>query len=270
MELNLNQEIIQIGKASDLTEEQNKALVEKIHELKPWKKGPYNLFGNHIDSEWRCDFKWDRMQGIYGPLEGKVVADVGSNNGYYSFRMLNQNPKKIICFDPVEKIKNQFDFLNSFIKTDVIEFKKEGVDDLVQYPDTFDTIFCLGLIYHRRDPVKMLEVLKGALKKKGQLVLESQGIEGELPICLTPRSRYAGAAGMWFLPTAKCLEHWLLKTGFQHIKIHGVYPQTIDEQRRTEFADFESLKDFMSEDLKTTVEGYPPPVRIFVTAKKSQ
>ena len=29
--------------------------------LHPWRKGPYSLFGVNIDTEWRSDFKWDRL-----------------------------------------------------------------------------------------------------------------------------------------------------------------------------------------------------------------
>ena len=29
--------------------------------LHPWRKGPFSLFGVDIDTEWRSDFKWDRL-----------------------------------------------------------------------------------------------------------------------------------------------------------------------------------------------------------------
>ncbi len=36
-------------------------LRETLMALHPWRKGPYDLFGVHIDTEWRSDWKWDRL-----------------------------------------------------------------------------------------------------------------------------------------------------------------------------------------------------------------
>src|SRR5437868_5478026 len=29
--------------------------------LSPWRKGPFDLFGVHVDTEWRSDWKWSRV-----------------------------------------------------------------------------------------------------------------------------------------------------------------------------------------------------------------
>ncbi len=37
------------------------ALRDALMALHPWRKGPFELFGLHLDTEWRSDWKWDRF-----------------------------------------------------------------------------------------------------------------------------------------------------------------------------------------------------------------
>ena len=58
-----------------------------LHALQPWRKGPFSLFGVQIDTEWRSDWKWNRVAPHLSPLAGRRVLDVGCGNGYYGWRM---------------------------------------------------------------------------------------------------------------------------------------------------------------------------------------
>ena len=94
------------------------------------------------------------------------------------------------------------------------------------------------------------------------------GIPGVDPVALVPRGRYARARGIWFLPTESCLKNWLERVPFRKVECFFNEQLSIDEQRRTEWADIDSLKDFLSEDGTETVEGYPAPRRIYFKAIK--
>ncbi|KQI56524.1 tRNA methyltransferase, partial [Campylobacter jejuni CVM 41905] len=72
------------------------------------------------------------------------------------FKMLEFNPAKLIGFDPSIKYRLQFELINALAKTP-IEYELLGVEDLPRYGLKFDVIFCLGVIYHRSDPIKMLK-----------------------------------------------------------------------------------------------------------------
>ena len=60
--LEVSDSIIQIGQREDLSDEEFNALKWCAEQLRPWRKGPWNLFGLEIDAEWRSDQKWDRLR----------------------------------------------------------------------------------------------------------------------------------------------------------------------------------------------------------------
>src|SRR5690606_22451475 len=44
-----------------ITAEQEQQLHSALRGLMPWRKGPFQFFGTHIDTEWRSDWKWQRV-----------------------------------------------------------------------------------------------------------------------------------------------------------------------------------------------------------------
>jgi tRNA (mo5U34)-methyltransferase len=53
------------------------------------------------------------------------------------------------------------------------------------------------------------------------------------------------------------------------VELFDAHPMSSAEQRRTEWMVFESFEDFIDQsDPAKTVEGYPAPWRIFLSAKK--
>ena len=51
--------------------------------LHPWRKGPIQLGPTFIDTEWRSDWKWDRIASYLPSLQDTTVLDVGCGNGYH-------------------------------------------------------------------------------------------------------------------------------------------------------------------------------------------
>ena len=80
---------LSIGERSELGEAEFGVFEEMLQQLHPWKKGPLELFGVEIDTEWRSDWKWDRISPFVTDLRDKVVADVGCANGYFMVRSAN-------------------------------------------------------------------------------------------------------------------------------------------------------------------------------------
>lgn len=249
--------------AENLSDEFREQIRQTALNLRPWRKGPFEIFETFIDSEWQSQIKFNILKPHIN-LQGKVVADVGCNNGYYMFRMLEQSPKKLVGFDPSLRTFLQFSFLNKFAKSP-IKYELLGVEDLLRYEHKFDTIFCLGVIYHRSDPVKMLKELKASLNGGGEVFLDTMFIEGDGEIALTPRNTYSKIPNIYFVPTINALRNWCERAKFKDFEILEIKKTDLNEQRKTQWILGESLENFLDpNDENLTIEGYPAPKRVYV------
>lgn len=265
----LDHDIVRIGSAEELQEEEKKLLDEALKVFIPWKKGPFDLFGTVIDSEWRSDLKWNRFEGHYSHLQGRRVADIGCHNGYFMFRMAAQNPDLVIGFEPYAKHLLNFRLLQRYAQVPNIFFEMLGVEHIHNYPNFFDTVFCLGILYHHTDPVGLLRKIHSSLRPGGELLVDCQGVPGSDSFAVVPANRYARARGIWFLPTLSCLKTWLKRARFRDIECFYNQALSPDEQRSTDWAPIDSLKDFLDpKDASKTIEGYPAPWRFYVKARR--
>lgn len=245
---------------------QEREQIDKIARMmKPWRKGPFKVFDTFIESEWNSSIKYNLLKPYFN-LKDKCVADIGCNNGYYMFRMLEQKPTKIVGFDPSPLCLTQFDFINHFVKSD-IKYELLGIEHLAFYKEKFDTIFCLGVLYHRADPIGALKSLKKGLNKEGELFLDTFMIDGEEEVALTPNKTYSKIPNIYFVPTIPALKNWCLRAGFKHFEVLEVKKTLADEQRKTAWIPGQSLDNFLDpEDENYTVEGYPAPKRVYIRA----
>lgn len=232
-------------------------------DLRSWRKGPFGIDDIFIDSEWKSFVKYNLLEPHLN-LEGKTVGDIGCNNGYYMFRMLEQKPKRLIGFDPGVISYLQFEFIDRFIDSG-IRYELLGVEHLPEYGEKFDTLFCLGVLYHRSDPIKTLKELKGALNSGGELFLDTMYIEGGEDLVLSPKNAYSKIPNIYFVPTVSALMNWCERANFKDVEILATKPTDSDEQRKTEWILGQSLGDFLDPaDPGLTIEGYPAPRRIYV------
>ncbi len=262
-----NNDWFEIGKHEDLSQEEYKTLLDTAKTLIPWRKGPFKLFGLEIDSEWQSNIKYSLIRPHFN-LKDKIVADIGCNNGYYMFRMLEDKPKRLIGFDPSPLTMLQFEMVNHFLKSDII-YEKLGVEHLEFYNHKFDFIFMLGVLYHRPDPVGTLKSLARGLNSGGEIIIDTFMIDGEDEITLTPKDRYSKIPNIYFIPTVNALKNWLNRAGFEDFEVLAITTTTTEEQRKTKWSFDQSLEDFLDpNDNSKTVEGYPAPKRVYMKARK--
>ncbi len=266
---------ISIGERADLAEDEHQILDQLIRKLIPWRKGPFLLFGHEIDAEWRSDFKWTRIEPHLGPLSGKRVLDIGCNNGYYMLRLAGLAASRrerlqcVLGIDPSEHFFHCFELFQSFVQESRLKYELLGVEHVNFFPEFFDLVLCLGIVYHQREPLKCLREIRGALKPGGVLLLESQAIAGDEPLILADSARYAKAHNVYFVPTAESLCELTEQAGFRGVEVVSFEKVTSAEQRRTELAPYESLADFLNpQDASRTVEGYPAPHRALLIARR--
>jgi tRNA (mo5U34)-methyltransferase len=267
---------VRIGLQADTTDAEQLVLKNSLKQLHPWRKGPYDLLGVHINTEWHSDWKWQRIQPHISPLKNRSVLDVGCGNGYHMWRMLGEGARLVIGADPSQFFMVQFQVLKhyaSLVKQNlplhILPFKGEELPAFTQkYKGKgFDTVFSMGVLYHRMSPIDHLRELKSFIRKDGELVLETLIIESENTNVLIPEDRYAKMRNVWFIPTPDLLVRMLERAGFKNICVVDINQTSIEEQRSTEWMEFESLEDFLDpEDHSKTIEGYPAPKRVVVIA----
>jgi tRNA (mo5U34)-methyltransferase len=275
---------VTIGQSSDCNDGTRQQLKDVLMGLHPWRKGPYNLFGLHVDTEWRSDWKWDRVIPHLAPLKDRLVLDVGCGNGYHCWRMLGEGANRVIGIDPSNKFVHQFYAIKQLLTQglpkagpDIKDFPVDvlpvGIEQLPPELKAFDTVFSMGVLYHRRSPMDHLQELRDCLLPGGQLVLETLVIEGNvikngIGEALVPEGRYAKMRNVWFLPSVETLLSWMKKCGLKNPRMVDISKTTIEEQRSTEWMHFHSLQDFLDpNDDNLTAEGHPAPVRAVFVAE---
>jgi tRNA (mo5U34)-methyltransferase len=236
--------------------------------LAPWRKGPFDVCGVHIDSEWRSNLKWDRVKTAIEPLAGRNVLDVGCGNGYYALRMRGACARCVVGIDPTLRHVMQYIALMQFMTPEPVFVLPLRLQELPGAAHAFDTTLSMGVLYHQRSPIEHLQQLRETLRSDGQLVLETIFLPGLESYARTPPDRYARMRNVWLLPTIAELEIWLDRTGFADIEVVDQNVTTCEEQRTTEWMPFESLKDALDPvDSSRTVEGWPAPRRAVVLAR---
>jgi len=259
---------VTIGQPEDITAPQRQELTDLLHRLDPWRKGPFTLFGIDIDSEWVSSLKWQRVKDQIAPLGGRKVLDIGCSNGYYLYRMAAEKPQLLLGIEPYLTFYFQLLLLQQFARLPNLYCLPVKFEELPAINNYFDTVFSMGVLYHRRSPIDTLVEMHRCLRRGGELVLETLIIEGGEELCLSPKNRYAKMNNVYFLPTVSCLSSWLERTGFTNVRCIDISRTTSHEQRKSSWMQTESLLDFLDPaDPSRTLEGYPAPLRATFTAE---
>jgi tRNA (mo5U34)-methyltransferase len=259
---------VTVGTENDISNGEYKRLENLLKKFKPWRKGPYHIHGLHIDTEWRSDFKWDRLVTHISDLKNRYVLDIGCGSGYHLWRMRGAGAKFVVGIDPTQLFMMQFNAIQHFVKDQDVNLLPLGVEQLPELK-SFDTVFAMGVLYHRRSPIDFLYQLKAQLVDGGELVLETLIVDGDVNTVLVPGERYAKMRNVWFLPSNLAMIAWLERCGFKNVRVVNTDVTALEEQRKTSWIDTESLKDFLDpQDPSKTIEGYPAPKRAIFIANK--
>jgi len=254
---------------NNLSLEDEKYIYDTAKLIQPWRKGPFQISTTFIDSEWQSYIKYDLLKPYFN-ITNKIVGDIGCNNGYYLFKMMAENPKKLVGFDPSSIPYCQFKFLEYFIQSG-IKYELLGIEHVEFYEHKFDILFCLGVLYHRPNPIGSLKSLYKGLNWGGELILDTFMIDGEDEICLTPKKRYSKIPNIYFIPTVNALINWCNRAGFDKVEVLAIKKTDLSEQRKTPWINTQSLEDFLDpNDENKTVEGYPAPKRVYIKAIRTK
>lgn len=249
--------------------EDAQALELALKELMPWRKGPFRIAHVTIDTEWRSDWKWNRVYPHISPLQDRTVLDVGCGSGYHMWRMRAQGAKTVLGIDPLLLFPMQFQAVQHYVNDPNVCMLPLTMETLPANMQLFDTVFSMGVLYHRRDPHAHLNELMQTMRAGGELVLETLVSLGEEATALDIDGRYARMRNIWTLPSVPLLAQWIKEAGFTNIRCVSVDITSRLEQRTTEWMPHESLIESLDPDnLSLTVEGHPRPRRAVMIATK--
>jgi tRNA (mo5U34)-methyltransferase len=267
--IDLNNAIVRVGEPGDLNENERALLKQQLREFHPWRKGPFEMFGIYIDTEWRSDWKWDRLSEHIAPLDNRNILDIGCGSGYHCWRMRGAGARFVVGIDPTVVFVMQFHAIQNYIRDPSVHVLPVGIEDLIENMNYFDSVFSMGILYHRRDYQQHLAELWNCLRDGGELVLETLVIDEQYGDLLQPKGRYAQMRNVHAIPSVSTLTAWLKQAGFSNVRCVDVTVTTMEEQRVTEWMQYQSLKDFLDpQDQTKTIEGYPAPVRAVMLANR--
>ncbi|MFT7652490.1 MAG: tRNA (mo5U34)-methyltransferase [Limisphaerales bacterium] len=239
-------------------------MVDALSELRPWRKGPFQIGPVTIDTEWRSDWKWRRL-APHIELSQHRVLDIGCGNGYFGWRMLNAGAQEVVGIDPTLLFCMQHRAVQHFLKHPHHWVLPLKIEEIPRQP-LFDTVLSMGVIYHRKDPADHVRHLSTLLNDRGQVILES--IVSEESSGFKPTDRYARMRNVWWIPTVDELSQWLADAGFTDIQCVDLSTTSLEEQRSTDWMPFESLKECLDpSNAQNTIEGYPRPKRAVMLAQ---
>ena len=131
-------------------------LEDLLRGFHPWRKGPYDLLGVQIDTEWRSDLKWDRLEKSLAPLLGRTVLDVGCGSGYHLWRMRGMGARRVLGVEPSLLSVCQFLAVRHLVGPSPVHILPVAMEDVPSGLRAFDTVFSMGVLYHRRSPLEHL------------------------------------------------------------------------------------------------------------------
>lgn len=237
---------------------------EQLLKLHPWRKGPLELAGVRIDTEWRSDWKWQRL-APHLDLDGQTVLDIGCGNGYFGLRMLAAGASRVVGIDPTLVFVMQWLAMQKLCPKLENYVLPLGVEDLPPGLQPFDSVFSMGVLYHRRDAHGHLQSLKNLTSTNGQIILETLILETSEKAVLKPVGRYARMRNVHAVPSLPVLREWLGQAGLDDARVLDISRTTTQEQHSTDWMTFESLRQCLDpKNPMLTVEGHPAPVRVAV------
>jgi SAM-dependent methyltransferase len=156
---------------------------------------------------WFHTFALNRAQGIYTPgvaidhryrlpflptsFVAQRVLDVGTFDGFYAFVAEARGAKRVVAIDSEQHVEwvrarwgsepeggKGFRTIARLLGSRV-EYRRLEASRLDELGETFDFVFCLGILHRVTDPVGLLRLLRARLADGGRVLLETYGINHE-------------------------------------------------------------------------------------------
>ncbi len=236
--------------------------------LSPWRKGPFRVNDIQIESEWDCRKKWARFESELSGFTGKRVLDIGANNGYFSYRLAQYQPKCIVALEPHRHYYFQALTLDRMVRNPTISIFPISLESFPTLPGAFERILNCGVFYHQKSPIQALQKCADLLVEGGQMIFETF-VTDSPSSSLLPAGTYHDMPNVWVIPTVASLNYWLHRAGFEVTKTLDLAHTTPQEQAQTKWCPYPSYEEGLdANDSRQTAEGYPVSKRLMVVCRK--
>lgn len=191
---------------------------------------PLTLGGIHTRPQWHVRRRFERrlkFLQIPEDLTGKTVLDIGAWDGFFSFECERRGAKRVLAIDTFawdNYGKDGFLLAHEMLNSKV-EHQRCAAEDIdVSTLGTFDVVLFLGVFYHLRSPISVLERLRGVTA--GTLICETHALVPAFHERYPLVSFFPGdglEAGLPYefcsLPTLEALTQMLRAAGFITVDI---------------------------------------------------
>ena len=132
-----------------------------------------------------------RLEAIPEDLDGARVLDVGTFDGFYAFLAERRGAARVVAVDNeqyVSWIASRFGIeleagagfrAIAGLLDSRVEYRRLDALELEHLGETFDVIFCFGILHRVEAPLTLLRVLHTCLAPGGRIILETYGVAGE-------------------------------------------------------------------------------------------
>jgi tRNA (mo5U34)-methyltransferase len=153
---------------------------------------------------WFHTFALNRDEGIYTPgyardhryrlpaipasFAGRRVLDVGTFDGFYAFLAEARGAERVVAVDNEQYVEwvrarwgveldggEGFEAIQRLLGS-AVEYQRLDALDLDRLDETFDFIFCFGILHRVEAPRRLLEVLGRRLAADGRVLIETHGV----------------------------------------------------------------------------------------------
>ena len=175
--------------------------------------------------------------GFPEEIKGSVL-DIGAWDGYFSFLAEKNGASRVLAVDSPkhswnkEKItvagedfkmngKEGFETARKILNSKVEDREMEIVDITKENVGTFDTVLCLGILYHMKDPFQIIRNLAEVTNKKLIIETHMDGNYLSAPAMMFyPTNELNNDDGNWWGPNLLCLVKMLEVSGFKKIEVN--------------------------------------------------
>jgi tRNA (mo5U34)-methyltransferase len=132
-----------------------------------------------------------RLASIPESFAGMSVLDVGAFDGFYAFLAEARGAGRVLAIDN-ERYRDWvrgrwgvelrggegFHAISDLLNSEV-EYRRMDAYELPQLDETFDVIFCFGILHRVKDPIGFLSILGDRLNPTGNILVETHGLPGD-------------------------------------------------------------------------------------------